>query len=122
MVWIEENNLQVQNISDKEIVGGSAEVYTTDTKGDQYHIGMGLGASKPGQIKTLIGVKVPGSDHHLPLKHRNVYTSAEYQFKPDVTPTATAHAIIVKFADGSKWVDQSKLGNVPKKYLDKLQK
>lgn len=57
MVWIEENNLHFQNISSQEIVGGSAEVYTTDTKGNTYHIGKGVGAFKPGDTKTLLGTK-----------------------------------------------------------------
>ena len=65
---------------------------------------------------------MPGSEHHLPFKHRNVYASADYDLKSDVIPSATAHAVTVKFADGSKWVDESKVGNVPKKALDELQK
>jgi hypothetical protein len=122
MVWIEENNLHIQNISDKEIVKGEAEAYSTDTKGNRYHFWMGLGAFKPGDTKTLLGVKVPGSQHHLSFKHRNVYASSDYDLKPDKTPSATAHAVIVKFADGSTWVDESKVGNVPKKASDEIQK
>jgi hypothetical protein len=120
MVWIEENNLHFQNISHQEIVGGFGEVYTTDTKGNQYHIGMGLGASNPGRIRTFLGIE--GSKHRNPNKHKNVYTSADYHLKPDVAPSATAHAIIVKFADGSKWVDESRLSRVPRMALEALEK
>lgn len=103
MVWIEENNLHFQNVSGRPIRSGMAEVLTTDSKGNRYHIGLELGAYKPGQTAKFMGVKVPGSDNHLPLKHRNKYTNAEYNLKPDGTPTATAHVLSVVFSDGSTW-------------------
>jgi len=120
LVWIEENNLRFQNVSGKPILGGVAELSSSDSKGNQYHGWQSLGASKPGQTATLMGVKVPGSDHHIPWKHRSTYSLADYNLKPDVTPTATPHVIIVKFADGSRWEDKSRVGNVPKGALNYL--
>ena len=76
---------------------------TTDVKGGTYHIGIELGAYRPSQTGIFMGVKVPGSNNHLPLKHAAKYTSADYYLAPDVTPTAIAHVLRVTFADGSTW-------------------
>lgn len=103
MVWIEENNLHFENVSGRPILNGRVEVLTTDVKGGSYHIGIELGAYRPSQTGKFMGVTVPGSDNHLPLKHAAKYTSADYSLAPDVTPTAIAHVLTVTFADGSTW-------------------
>ena len=103
MAWIEENNLHVQNVSSRPILNGKMEVWTSDIKGTRYHIGIELCTYKPSQTRKFLGVKVPGSDNHLPLKHAAKYASADYHLMPDVAPTAIAHVLSVTFADGSTW-------------------
>jgi hypothetical protein len=96
-VWVEANNLQIQNVSSKSTVRAAVRLLTTDVRGNQRSAISQLKPQDPGRILRFMGQ----------VASRKIYSSTDYNLQPAVTPTVKAHALSATFADGSSWVNKA---------------
>jgi hypothetical protein len=106
MLWVEENNLQYQNVSGKDITSGKLEVLMTDVRGNLIQHVRALGVFRAGMVKKVQGMKQPDGRIHVPPGAQWTMSRAEYDLKPYQTPTVKAHVLEVTFTDGTTWKAQ----------------
>jgi len=124
---VEENNLQLQNVSDRTIRKMIVLAQTTDVRGNHLvHVRHFLDNNKtkgypPGyNNKALATMKFPSGREHVMTGSRMI-TQTEYRSKPYVQPRAEVYIVYALFADGSEWIDADRFDSLPQRLKDEIQ-
>lgn len=95
-IWVEANNLQIQNVSGNSTVRAAVRLLTTDVRGNQRSGILQLKPQVPGSVLRFMGAA-----------SRKIYSSTDYHLRPAIAPTAKAHVLSATFEDGSTWVNKA---------------
>lgn len=114
---VEENNLQLQNVSDRTITRMIVMVMSTDVRGGHLvhirHFSNNNKGYPPGYAnKALATMKFPSGREHV-MTFSKAIAEKEYQLKPYVQPRCQVYVAHVLFADGGEWTDTDKFDSLP---------
>jgi hypothetical protein len=116
-LYVEENNLQIENVSDKTIAKMIVIIRTTDVRGNMgmsvRHFSNNYKGYMPGFAgQALATLTFPSGRKHV-MTMTKVITQKEYHLKPYVAPTAKVFVVWVQFSNGEEWVDREGLDQAP---------
>jgi hypothetical protein len=100
MTWVEETNLSVKNVSDKDILKVVVKLTLLDVRGNS--------TDHVWELYTPNVILEPGKRRGIGRgRHwsgaRPTISQAEYNSRPEVKPTVDCHVGSVFFTDGSAW-------------------